>query len=100
MEGYYISKNVCDSLIKLFEKSDTKKEGETTNGVDKKRKKSTDVSFYFDDIQNYLELNNYFKELSKCLELYKSKYKFCDKIVTYWELEKIFNIQKYKFNEA
>lgn len=100
IEGYYVSKSACDNLINFFEKSNVKEVGTTADGIDKKRKESTDVYVNINAIPNYSELNNYFNELSKCLKLYKSKYKFCDKGVTYWQLEEQFNIQKYKPGEA
>ena len=101
IDGYYIPDlSVCDDLIDLFETSDNKHIGETRQGVDKTIKDSLDLQLYQNQIDNNKSLKLYFKELIKCLMLYKSKYKFCDKNVEPWGLEERFNIQKYRPTQA
>lgn len=97
IEGYYISKtSICDDLINFFNESNNTQIGVQGNQiVDKRTKDSTDLSLSINDIARYKILNSYFIELSKCLEMYKKKYKFCDKY-SYYGLNELFNIQKYK----
>ena len=97
IDGYYLSDlSICDNLIKLFENSDNKVLGETLQGVNKERKDSLDLQLSIFDIPQYKSLQLYFKELTKCINLYKKKYKFCDLHVDPWAVENGFNIQKYK----
>jgi len=97
IDGYYLSDlSICDDLIKLFENSDNKVLGETLQGVNKERKDSLDLQLSIFDIPQYKSLQLYFKELTKCINLYKKKYKFCDLHVDPWAVENGFNIQKYK----
>jgi len=101
IDGYYLNDlSVCDNLIKLFESSNKKTEGTIRKGVNKKIKDSLDVSLDINDIKSHQTLQNYFNQLFNCLELYKTKYKFCDEIIAPWGLEKNFNIQKYKPTQA
>ena len=97
IEGYYLSDfSICDDLINLFESSDNKVLGTTIKGVDKKLKDSLDLQLLLTDIIKYKPLQFYFEELTKCVNLYKKKYKFCDEHIDQWSVENCFNIQKYK----
>ena len=99
IDGYYLSDlSICDSLIDLFEKSDNKCLGATGQGVNKKIKDSLDLPLNVNNITK--ELQSYFKELHNCVNIYKNKYKFCDKTITSWGIEQDFNIQKYKPTQA
>ena len=101
IEGYYISDlSICDDLINLFKASKNKKLGWSRNGVDKTVKDSLDLILNEREIDNHLCLKLYFKEIIKCLDQYKSKYKYCDLRVEPWGLEENFNIQKYKPKQA
>ena len=101
IDGYYLNDlSVCDNLIKLFESSNKKTEGTIRKGVDKKIKDSLDVSLDVNDIKSHKTLQNYFNQLGDCLELYKTKYKFCDENIVPWGIENNFNIQKYKPTQA
>jgi len=101
IESYYLSDlSTCDNLISLFENSKNKTAGETSLGVNKAVKDSTDLHLYINDITKSEVLTNYFKQLSDCLILYKQKYKFCDKGKKVWGLQNDFNIQKYKPSQA
>ena len=97
IDGYYLSDlSICDDLINLFENSDNKVLGKTLQGVNKERKDSLDLQLSIFDIPQYKSLQLYFKELTKCINLYKKKYKFCDLHIDPWAVENSFNIQKYK----
>jgi len=101
IESYYMSDlSICDDLINLFENSDNKILGETSDGVDKNIKDSLDLQLSIDDIPNSPALEAYFKELIKAVNLYKEKYKFYDEKVNKWGLQHDFNIQKYKPSQA
>jgi len=99
IDGYYLSDlSICDSLINLFEKSGNKFLGATSKGVNKKIKDSLDLPLNINNLTK--ELQSYFYELHKIIDLYKNKYKFCDKTMTTWGIEEDFNIQRYKPSQA
>ena len=99
IDGYYLSDlSICDSLINLFEKSGNKFLGATSKGVNKKIKDSLDLPLNINNLTK--ELQSYFYELHKIIDLYKNKYKFCDKTITTWGIEEDFNIQRYKPSQA
>ena len=101
IEGYYLSDlSICDDLINLFEVSKNKTAGQTRNGVDKTIKDSLDLPINEREIDDHSCLKLYFKEMVKCLNLYKSKYRYCDLHIEPWGLEEKFNIQKYKPKQA
>jgi len=102
IDGYYLTDlSICDDLIKLFENSNEKVLGQSGNNkVDKEIKDSLDLKLCVQDCFEYSILDKYFKELSQAINLYKTKYKFCDKKVAIWGLEERFNIQKYKPSQA
>ena len=101
IDGYYLPNlSICDELINLFEKSDNKTIGKTRKGIDKTIKDSLDLGINSNEIDNNKIFQSYFDEIVKCLNLYKDKYKFCNKNVDNWGLEERFNIQKYKPNQA
>jgi prolyl 4-hydroxylase len=97
IDGYYLSDlSICDDLIDFFNKSNSKIKGRTGSGVNIEIKDSLDVQLNINSISKYKILQSYFNELSKIIELYKTKYKFCDEIINRWGVEYTFNIQKYK----
>ena len=101
IEGYYMSNSsICNDLINFFDESNNKIIGvQGDQIIDKTKKDSTDLSLGINDVAQYKILNSYFKELGKCLEMYKKKYKFCDKY-GFFGLNPCFNIQKYKPSQA
>ena len=101
IEGYYMSNSsICNDLINFFDESNNKIVGvQCDQIIDKTKKDSTDLSLGINDVAQYKILNSYFKELGKCLEMYKKKYKFCDKY-GFFGLNPCFNIQKYKPSQA
>jgi len=106
LQGYYLLDNsVCDDLINMFKKAEDKKsphlvEGETSTGVNKLKKDSLDLQLQAHHIDKNPPLKFYFMQLSKMIDVYKQKYKFCDTYVNKWGLEPSFNIQKYKPSQA
>jgi hypothetical protein len=106
IQGYYLSDlSICDSLIKIFNGPNTKKvRGEVGSKdnfrVDKNIKDSLDLQLRLKDAKNLPILKSYYNEIVNCLDLYKEKYKFCNKEVAAWGLEEGFNIQKYKPSEG
>ena len=106
IEGWYINSEVCDQLIKYFEQSPKKEKGGTYNSATGKieinknsPKISTDLGIFHKD-QKDEPIKNYCIELSKVVDKYKDKYKYCDIIQEAWSLAEPFNIQKYKPNEG
>ena len=97
---YLLDSSICDDLITLFKNSKNKSKGKIGRGLDKTIKDSTDVFLWEKDIPQSQILINYFQELSKIVNLYKNKYKFCDTQVVTWGLEPAFRIQKYKPSQA
>tara|TARA_S200002703_G_C3695226_1_gene213489 strand:+ start:62 stop:652 length:591 start_codon:yes stop_codon:yes gene_type:complete len=94
--GWYIEDSfICDNMIDFFEQnSDYVQRGGMNGGkIDLNRKNSFDLSFNSND--NEEPLISYKKNLSKVLELYKDKYKYCSKQQKEWGLYERYNIQKY-----
>lgn len=97
IDGYYLSDlSICDDLIDFFNKSDSKIKGRVGGGLNLKLKDSLDLQLNINLIPKHKILQSYFEELSKIIELYKTKYKFCDEIIDRWGVEYSFNIQKYQ----
>ena len=106
--GWYINKNVCTDLIKYFENSPHKRPGHVYRklnhiikadvGVNKKAKLSTDITISLGNQDK--EILNYYKELTKVVEKYKKKYKYCDVQQDEWAIVEDWNIQRYKPNEG
>lgn len=96
--GSYISKNICDSLISLYNNQKNMwVEGTVgSKNVDKTIKSSTELII---EPKNFDVLNDYLKELKKILESYKEKYPWSDKVNSYsiWDNVKI---QYYKPGEG
>ena len=98
-----MDKNVCTNLIKYFENSPNKTPGSVYRkngevGINKKAKLSTDVAISFGNQDK--EILNYYKELTKVIEKYKKKYKYCDIQQQKWGLIEDWNLQKYKPKEG
>ena len=67
IDGYYLSNPlICDDLIKLYESSNKKVEGNIRKGIDKTIKDSMDVTLDSNDIQSHQTLQNYFNQF--CLK--------------------------------
>jgi len=102
IDGYYLPNlSVCDDLINFFESSGKKQLGQVGNGyVNAKVKDSTDLELNPNDIVEYQVIQDYFKQLSKIIDLYKRKYKFCTETLSQWGLHENFGIQKYTPTQA
>jgi len=101
--GWYINKNVCTDLIKYFENSPNKIPGTVYRkkggaGVNKKVKLSTDLRIRLKNEDK--EILNYYKELTKVVEEYKKKYKYCNINQHPWGITEGWNLQKYKPKEG
>jgi hypothetical protein len=101
--GWYINKNICTDLIKYFENSPNQTQGVLSLesgkvGVNKKEKLSTDVCIRVGNQDK--EILNYYKELTKVVEEYKKKYKYCNIQQHEWGMFEDWNLQKYKPKEG
>jgi len=100
--GWYINKNICNDLIKYFENSPNKTPGalglDGKFGVDKKAKSSTDVHITLNNQDK--EILNYYTHLSKVVEAYKKKYKYCHLKQDKWGMMEGWNLQRYKPKEG
>jgi hypothetical protein len=98
IKGWYINKKICQNLIYFFEKNThLHKNGVTNKGVDTTIKKSTDITIYDN---SYSEVNEYLKELDKCIKEYINLYPALNLNVNKWGMIEAINIQKYKPNEG
>ena len=97
IKSYYLSDlSLCNKLIDVFYQRENFEGTISGDIIDKKIKDSTDCSLCIQDLNKYVVLQSYFKELNAIIEKYKIKYTFCNDGQAEWELEKSFNIQKYK----
>ena len=100
--GWYIDKKVCTNLIKYFENSAAKSQGVLGSGgkitVLKEIKLSTDVRINIENQDK--KILNYYKELTKVLQAYKKKYKYCDIQQEEWGMIESWNLQKYNPKEG
>jgi hypothetical protein len=101
IQSYYLSDlSLCNKLIDVFYQRENFEGTISGDIIDKKIKDSTDCSLCIQDLNKYVVLQSYFKELNAMIEKYKIKYTFCNDGQAKWELEKSFNIQKYKPTQA
>tara|TARA_B100001559_G_C16335512_1_gene545551 strand:+ start:117 stop:719 length:603 start_codon:yes stop_codon:yes gene_type:complete len=89
---------LCNDIINFFENNpEIQKEGTTATGIDKKVKKSTDISINPNNLkQNKYDLFNiYFKHLNKCYLDYREQFPFLKTFANKINIGP-FNIQKYQ----
>lgn len=87
-------------VIKYFEESTYKKEGEVGDGViDYATKKSTDVGVNPNHAWNNPVFKSYLEQLQIACNKYKKKYVHCD-AYSAWNVKENFNIQHYKPKEG
>lgn len=101
IDGWYFSdKKICDNLIKFFETNyEFQVDGKVGDNVVKKDvKNSKDISCKH-HIKNDV-IKTYLINLTKVIEEYKKKYKFCNEGVQDWAVFEDFNIQRYLPNEG
>ena len=66
IESFQIEGDICDNLIKYFNRDDTNKvEGRTTNGIEKQVKNSIDCGIPLDKVRDIPEVDLYVKKLLK-----------------------------------
>ncbi len=89
-----LSKDKCDSIIKLFEQDDRKEPGRIASGVDTDNKVSTDLLCNFID-KDFKEYNDIILEsIGITIALYRQKYHFLEFCDT-WNISGEYNIQRY-----
>jgi len=99
IKGWYINKNVCDDLIKLFNNNIEKvKIGKTGYGYRPDIKKCTELGFFPNSSE--IEIQNYLNELKNCINQYIKIYPHTDTHLETWGITESFNIQKYNPSEA
>jgi len=92
--GWYISKEICDSLINYFKNSEEKQTiGLSGYGLDKTIKDSIDLSINYNNFNQ--PIKSYRDELHKCLLEYCKKFYYVNEISKFGILEN-YNIQYYK----
>jgi len=93
---YKMEEDICDDVIKFFNKSKNKHQKGVVGEGDIKEdlKDSVDIPVGGIDAMNNL-LNPYFEELTFALEKYKKKYIYADKTQAAYRLSGC-NLQKYK----
>lgn len=93
LQQYLEDLTICDDLIEYFNNSTDKRKGicgqKGSLVVDENIKNSTDVL-----LGDGVIADKYFTALSKVIELYKEKYKFCDEYAP-WGVVQMPNIQHY-----
>tara|TARA_R100000544_G_C2221697_1_gene57962 strand:- start:506 stop:1087 length:582 start_codon:yes stop_codon:yes gene_type:complete len=96
VQGYYMNDlSICDYLINLHKTTKTVA-GFSGNQINKNKKDSTDLILRLQETKFYQELNLYFEEQENALNIYKTKYKYCNSAVSKWKINDNFNVQKYK----
>tara|TARA_Y100000361_G_C11066158_1_gene293122 strand:- start:70 stop:633 length:564 start_codon:yes stop_codon:yes gene_type:complete len=95
--GWYINEKICDELVNFFEKSKHRQRpGMCHLGVHPESKISTDIPITGTDSA----LDNYNKELQKCLLKYIKRYPELNKGDRFSSSISDYQIQKYKPNEG
>ena len=95
ISGWYISKGICDELIKYFENSRDKVPGKlgTEGRVNIKEKDSEDLAVSSFNLEYPLE--DYLQSLSVVIEHYKKQYPECSNKLNGWGIYHHYNIQRY-----
>jgi hypothetical protein len=97
IKGWYIDKDICKKLIKLFEENKQyQAKGVVAGGYKPKVKKSTDIYISPND-SNY---NFYYEALANCTASYKKIFPSLDLYLDKWRIVEDINIQKYKPKEG
>jgi hypothetical protein len=88
---YYIDTDICDELIKFHTDSPTKRQGETSKGLQLDSKDSTDVDLPFDG-----EISKkYIKYLQTATDNYIEKYPWSNRFAP-WVIREHMQVQHYK----
>tara|TARA_B100001057_G_scaffold231658_1_gene231910 strand:+ start:6357 stop:6938 length:582 start_codon:yes stop_codon:yes gene_type:complete len=95
--GWYMPENVCDDIMQLYDlEKDTHAKGMAGGGVNEEIKKSTEKTVF---PQEFYKLDRYLFYLQECLDIYKEKFSYSNRISPYKIVEGI-NIQRYKPGEG
>jgi len=96
IDGWYLpDKKICDNLIKFFESNyEFQIDGKVGNNEVKKNVKNSKDINCKNHINNDI-IKAYMIGLTKVIEEYKKKYKFCNEGITNWAVYEDFNIQRY-----
>jgi hypothetical protein len=97
-----LSKEQCDEIIQKFEESDFKLAGITASGVNESIKKSTDLTFHHNTLDDE-NINNLWGEtvhkIVRDLNYHMNKYKEENEYLKFFKIEMdSFNVQKYEPN--
>jgi len=94
--GWYIPTEVCDNLIDLYNsEQDSWEDGQCgRGGVTPHWKKCKELFISPNEFNT--KLKEYLDHLSKCLDLYKERYSFCDDVGLYSLKDNNIKIQHYK----
>ena len=95
IKSYKIKTKVCDDLIKCFDENENFHQEGIVGGniVNKEIKDSIDLEVF--NLNDNINITNYYTELDKCIKKYKNKYEFCDKDQSPWSIIQSPVIQKY-----
>ena len=98
--GWYIPEKICDDLIELYQTSQHLWEkgtvGVAKKRIDEKYKKNTEMYIHPND---FTMISTYLPHLHECLEEYKKKYPYSDRVNTY-SISTSIKIQRYKPGEG
>ena len=92
-----VDDNLCRKIIDFFNNnSELQKKGITGSGIDKKVKKTTDITIYPNSLKNksHHVFSFYFKRLNECFLDYREQFPYLKSIVKKVNIGP-FNIQKY-----
>ncbi len=97
MGGWFMPEDLCDSLIEYYNNNKQNHvEGMTASGVNHDIRKNTELIIW---PEKFMDLDRYLFFLQECLDKYKEKYIWSDKVNSYSINEPI-KIQHYAPNEG
>jgi len=92
--GWYMPEEICDSVVDvLISEKDKLVDGETGRGLTPELKKCKEL--YISPADFDVKLKEYLDCLSKCVDLYKERYPFCDQVGVYSLRDNNIKIQHY-----
>tara|TARA_B100000287_G_scaffold351509_1_gene340686 strand:- start:527 stop:1108 length:582 start_codon:yes stop_codon:yes gene_type:complete len=92
--GWYMPEEICDSVVDvLISEKDKLVDGETGRGLTPELKKCKEL--YISPADFDVKLKEYLDCLSKCVDLYKERYPFCDQVGVYSLKDNNIKIQHY-----
>ena len=92
--GWYMPEEICDGVVDvLTSEKDKLVDGETGRGLTPELKKCKEL--YISPADFDVKLKEYLDCLSKCVDLYKERYPFCDEVGVYSLRDNNIKIQHY-----